>query len=247
MLPTLSSPSYPLKLPSGKQVTARQFLAGEYKALLSAFTLGDSKVVHQTLVDVLKACVSTPIDFDANALSFHDVEWLFIALYGLSVDSTLSLAATCSGEHEDGDVCTFSVSVPVSEIQATPSDAEALVMVDESRGIRLKYPTFGEWSTLSTSSSLYPFVECVFDGERVYAPTDFSEQELEEWVNGLPQSVVDKIVVFIEAAPVIEWKREVTCPKCGLKSTLHYRGLDDFFVSSLMQKRLTNGIVQSSS
>lgn len=226
-LPTVNTALFPITLPlSGEQVTIRQMMSGEYKALLNAVTRNDDKVISETISSVIQSCIRNDVKLDN--LAYADVEFIFLKLYALGIDNAIPLRATCS---ECGT--SFNFSIPIDEIQSVGS-SEPKTIKHDNIIISLKYPTWKVWKTIAgegEDSIIFAIVDSIFDEETAYIPgTDFTKEELLEFIDKLPVSVVDQIVEFIENLPTIEWKREIACPSCGKKYSLHYKGLRDFLM-----------------
>ena len=54
-------------------------------------------------------------------------------------------------------------------------------------------------------------------------------EELKEFLEKLPQGAFDKIRKFFDTMPRLRHEQEVTNPKTGVKSTVTFSGLQDFF------------------
>ena len=77
-LPTLSTPTYELTVPSTKKkIKYRPFLVKEEKVLLLALESEDDKEIANAMKGLIKACVLTK-GIDPDELATFDVEYIFL-------------------------------------------------------------------------------------------------------------------------------------------------------------------------
>ena len=77
-LPTISTPTYELTLPStGKKIKYRPFLVKEEKLLILALDSKDQVEITNSVKDVLKKCVITR-GIKIDDLPTFDIEYLFL-------------------------------------------------------------------------------------------------------------------------------------------------------------------------
>ena len=72
-------------------------------------------------------------------------------------------------------------------------------------------------------------IESIYDADTVYIPfVDSTKEELLEFIGRLDKKSMETIFEFLDQMPTVTWRKEITCPSCGTKSTVEYKGLDDF-------------------
>lgn len=234
-LPKVNSPSYPLTLPdSGKEITVRRVVSGEYKTLLNAIVSNDDDVIIASFNDIIPQCVKTP-GFDFSELSFVDVEYLFLKLYSVGADDKIHVQYTCQNETEKGHCNTsFNVDIPIVDIIPSQQTKSNIIQVTNEVGIKLKYPTWSNWFKTQNKHStdgdvLMQIVESVWEGDNVFVPgADFTKEELEDFVDNQTPEVAEKIIEFIQDMPTVSWSRQIKCPSCGKTETKTMKGLESF-------------------
>ena len=94
-LPTLTSPTYELVIPSSKKkVKFRPFMVKEEKVLLMALESEDDKQIASALEDIIAACVTTK-GFKVKDLATFDIEYIFLNIRAKSVGEIVELILTC--------------------------------------------------------------------------------------------------------------------------------------------------------
>ena len=84
MLPIIATPKYDMIVPStGESITYRPYVVKEEKILLIAIESQDEAAIERAVLNVIKACVESQIDF--KKLTTFDVEFMFITLRSKSV------------------------------------------------------------------------------------------------------------------------------------------------------------------
>lgn len=236
-IPKIKTPIYSITLPeSGKKVSFRPFLSGEYKSLLTIVTFDDIDGIVETMLGVLKNCIQS--DTNIEELSFVDVERLFLEIYAKSGDPTINASYRCHAPDKDNKPCDtqFILPIPITDITVSENPISNIVMLDDVVGIKLKTPNFADWfkiqKTLTDDDELVlACIDCIFENDTIYKPfVDSTKEELIDFVNHLDKKSSDHIAQFIENIPTVTFTREISCPKCGTKSTIQLKGLSDFFV-----------------
>ena len=94
-LPTISTPTYELTLPSSKRnIKYRPFLVKEEKILIIAMESQDVKQIARAVKDVLSKCIMTK-GTKVEKLSTFDIEYLFLNIRGKSVGEHIEVMVTC--------------------------------------------------------------------------------------------------------------------------------------------------------
>lgn len=253
-LPVVKYPLFELTVPSTKKVIKyRPFLVKEHKLLLQALELKDSANFINTIYNIIRACTLDKIDVEK--LTMYDIDYIFLMLRARSIGEIVPVEYKCVADvtktSEEGaetiEPCNTRVRLNLDLNQVKvhiPEDYEKnrVIMADANIGLKLRAPTFAQFRELSnienidgmfnvTEAFIYSCTECVFDGNKVLVPgTDFSQQELSEFIEGLHSDVVEKINNFFSYMPYVSLNLKIHCPKCGNEDEIEIKGLEDFFV-----------------
>lgn len=250
-LPKANYPVYDFVIPSTKKkIKARPFLVKENKVILQAIEMGDQDNFINAIKNVIAACTFNEVNTDN--LTMYDVDYLFLQIRAKSVGEISDVRFTCRNdvlneETQQYKSCDASfvmkVDVSSAEVVFPPEYKETkIVMVDEHIGIKLKAPTFEVFQSLKTTETgldrdfaisdifLFSCIESVFDSDSVRVPVkDFTLEELSEFVDSLSEKTLQEIESFFKEMPYVGLTLNVRCPSCGNKSTIEYKGLEDFF------------------
>ncbi|MBM5783193.1 MAG: hypothetical protein FJ368_07240 [Pelagibacterales bacterium] len=243
MLPKIDVPIYTVNLVStGKPVRFRPFLVKEQKLFLMASESDDQKETVDIVRQVLKNCILDEIDI--NNIPTFDLEFLFMNLRARSVEEVVDLKYKCNNtvKNEKGEdkTCTGSVDFKFNLLEIHPTKSENhtnKITITENVGICLKYPTFEmiqKYEKMDEKniimSILIDCIDYIYDKDSTYYSKDTSKKELEEFVDNLQQSHLEKIKVFFETMPEIKKEVNFKCPKCDYEENITIKGLQNFFV-----------------
>lgn len=229
-LPNLVTPEHTIQVPSTKKkIKFRPFLVKEEKLLLTALESAENEDILSAIKQVMRNCILTNIDIDS--LSFFDFEYIFLMLRSKSVGNTLDLSIM----HDCSDpAATTKVLVDLDKINVTfPKDHTAEIMIDETYGVKMKYPTIGNSESYMNMSNenlfdiLGDFIEFVYDKENVY--DEFTKEEMQQFIESMNKSQLERILSFFNTMPTLEHDLTYKCSKCGDKVTHKLKGLTDFF------------------
>lgn len=239
-LPTIGIPTYETSLPSdGSKVKFRPFLVKEEKILLLALETGDKKAQYKALKQILKNCILS--DTNIEKLAVFDIEYLFIQIRGKSVGETLEPVVVCPSCRASGKL-----KIPLSDIVVNKEkllETPYNIMLSEKVGITLVYPNLNMVEDVDpekvvsggdAESVFKIIVRCIdqiFDGEEAFNPKDYSEKELNLFIEGIPTDAFKKIIDFISTMPRVEKQVSFRCPSCGEQKEVMLRGIEDFFGS----------------
>ena len=231
-LPTLTLPKYKLTIPSSKEkIFFRPFLVREEKALLIAFEGEEIDNIINAMKDIIRECTFGSVKPETLPLS--DMCYLFLNIRAKSVGEVAEPALTCYACNE-----TNTVEVDLTKLKVT-KDKNHSNKIDfgENKGVVMKYPTLGMKSVFTNQihspDNLKFAAECidtVYDGDKVYKSTEYTIEELEEFITGLTHSQFDKILEFFETMPKLSHDVDFTCVKCGEENKMTLEGIRDFFL-----------------
>lgn len=225
-------PVFELKVPSTKkEVKFRPFLVKEEKLLLMAKQSGEQKDITNVLKQIIINCdIDSAID--ASSLASFDVEYLFVKLRAKSINNTIDLAYT---DFEDEEVYKFAIDADEIELIENENHSN-YIRLSETSGIMMKYPTMDLVSKAvendDISNLLFHMIKgCLdsyYDDDKITMFKDCTEQEIDEFVDSLPTTVLKQFEIFFDTMPRLYHKLEYTNSK-GTERVIELRTLEDFF------------------
>jgi DNA-directed RNA polymerase subunit M/transcription elongation factor TFIIS len=235
-LPKIATPTYDLKLPSnGEKVAYRPFLVKEEKLLLMAMEDGNQSAIASTLKQIIHNCTDGKVDVET--LPMFDVEYLFLQLRIKSVEEVSEFTLKCRKCSEE-----FNSKINLNDVEVKfPEEKQDFkIQLTSDVGIIMKYPTLAlmadsaldvqDENTESLFNMISNCVDSIYDEEQVY--NDFTKQEVDEFMENLPQEQFKKISKFFENMPKLKHDIKFNCPKCKTKNSITIQGLQDFFDSA---------------
>jgi len=230
MLPTLSIPEFTTTLPStGKKIKFRPFLVREEKILLIALEDGEKQAIVDAVLNLLKNCIKSKID--VYKLPTFDVEWLFMQIRAKSVGEQIEMVLGHGANSECSVKTKYILNIDDLSIDGNVSDGK--IGLGSGIGIKLKYPSYSEEKNIERSvESLFATVkgnvEYIYDSDQIY--DDFTDKELEEWLDHLNKEQFEKVMSFFTEGPSLSHMIEWECEGCKQKEFALVEGLKDFFM-----------------
>ena len=238
-LPTISTPTYELTLPStGKKVKYRPFLVKEEKLLILALDSKDQFEITNSVKDVLKKCVLTR-GIKIDDLPTFDIEYLFLNIRAKSVGEDINLIVTCP----DDKKTEVPVTIYVDEIEVIKSkDHTSDITLDKDMTLRMKYPSLNQFiennfdtedNPETTVNKTFQLVadcmETVFTKEDAWDSNDYTPDERMKFIEQLSSKQFKEVEKFFATMPKLSHTIEVTNPNTKKKSSIVLEGLADFF------------------
>ena len=235
-LPIIENPRYELTLPSSDvQVQFRPFVVKEEKILLMAMETKDNNEIVTATKDILKACTYEKLDIES--LPMFDIEYLLLQIRSKSVGEVAKFKVICPDDKQTA----ADVELDLSAVQVQVEDDHSnKVVIDEERklGLVLNYPSLGitkagfdvnKENVETMFNVVASCIDHIYEGDKTYPAKDSTKKELVEFLEGLSQQAFLKIKKFFDTMPQLRHEVEVTNPKTGIKSTVTFKGLQDFF------------------
>lgn len=255
--PVIEHPTYSVQLLSKPTpIRIRPFTVKEQKLLLMAVEAKDIDTTVKAVKQIITNCSIDPINVDD--LPLVDLETLFLNLRARSLGEVLNLYFKCNNQvivppspnstiavsysgiplHEYKP-CGMIIEVPVNllKIPVVNKDTPKKIMITESLGVMMKYPSMEMIDKLinsnTSSDALFDIIaaciETVFDKENVYKTKEATMEEVIKFVEDLPADKMDALEKFIENVPKNKFETKKKCPKCGYEYEFALEGLSDFF------------------
>jgi len=232
-LPLVATPKFDLTLPiSKKQIKYRPYLVKEQKVILQAVEMGSPDQLTNAMRDAIIACTYNEIEIDK--LPFADVEFILINIRAKSSGEMVELFYRCNSKGCDGRI---PVQINLSEIEVVEPKKENLkIEFGGSIGIVMQYPTYKDHIEATKLDSgvdqamslIFACTKSVFDGEQVWSKSDFTKEDLEEFILNLQEDDFKKLNDYVDDLPQITKELHLTCPKCGVTDDLKLTGIDSF-------------------
>lgn len=237
-LPKISTPTFELELPStGQTINYRPFLVKEEKVLLFALESEDTKQISNAVKTVIKNCISTK-GIKVEELPTFDIEYLFLNIRGKSVGETVDVNITCP---DDGETqVEMTINIDSIKIQKTRGHKN-IIKLDNDLSMKLKYPSLQQFieSNFETAevtseigqslSMITSCIEMIYNKEESWESSDYSQKELEEFVDQLNTKQFKEIEKFFTTMPKLSHTIEVKNPNTGVESEVVLEGLANFF------------------
>ena len=230
-LPKIDKPLFELKVPStNKILNFRPYLVKEEKILLIAQQSGTDNEIIKAIKQVINNCCQQELNIDS--LTTFDMEYLFLKLRSRSVNNIVKLSYR---DTEDNEVYNFELDLEKIEVEF-PKNIDAKIEITNTVGLQMKYPSANivdKMTHFENEVQLLTYlisccIDTIYDEETVYTASEYSIQELSEFLDKLDVGTFEKIKNFIENMPklqhIIEYEN-----KNGNKRKIELNNLKDFF------------------
>lgn len=237
-LPRLETLKYPVIVPStGQKIHFRPYNVKEEKLLLIAKESENDEQMILAAKDLIEACTFKEVD--VSKLTTFDFEFLFLKIRSKSVGETANISAACSscGDYNPVEVNLDNIRVD-NLMSVKDRKSKMKIAITPSVGLILSYPKFktieaisnmdknsGEFITKMVSSC----IESVYDDKAIYSSDDYTDDEIEEFIDSLPSKKFKEISEIIENIPIVVADIEFKCTKCGKENKQQVQGLSNFF------------------
>lgn len=204
---------YETTLPfSNKKVLFKPFRVKDAKILSIVLQENNKKLAFQSMVELLKNCTS---DVNIDELSLADAEFLFLQIRSKSVDEMLNLIYNNEKVQVNIDQIKFR-----NEINNEQISIGNMVLVLETPTVK----DFCKVDTFDKEEYRKIFIKKIIVNNEIYKLNKFVTEELKEFIDNLPLSVLPKIDAFIKKQPELYLMLET---KDGEKEV---SGLLSFFI-----------------
>jgi hypothetical protein len=207
-------------------------LVKEEKLLLMAKESNEPTDILQAIRQVVNNCCMDNT-FNVDAIPLFALEYLFLNLRAVSVGDVIKVSYR---DYEDDQTYDFEINIKNVEVKF-PEKSENKVKITEKSGIVLKYPSASLYSdkdflSAKEDETFYKLVtrciDRVYDGDSVYEGKDFSDAELQEFVELLDIKTFDRVREFLLNVPSLYYKIEYK-NSLGNPRSIEMKTLSDFF------------------
>jgi hypothetical protein len=242
-LPIIVVPNYQLNLPStGEVLDYRPFLVKEEKILLIAMESDSEEQMTSAIKSIIENCVKNKLDVDN--MPMFDIEYVFLQLRAKSKGEIIDMSFEC-------DKCKkqIPIKIDLSKIEVTRTEGHTnKISLSDDVGVIMKYPSMEIQKQLKEDqtevenifSTITSCIDSIWDKETVYPAKDHTAEELDNFLESLPDNSFTKIQKFFDTVPKLKHEFELKCTSkngkskkasiCGWKDTKTLEGLGSFFV-----------------
>lgn len=231
-LPKLMHPVFELKVPSTKQVVKfRPFLVKEEKLMLMAKQSGEQQDIINVIKQVIINCDIDSV-INSDELSSFDLEILFLKLRAKSVGEDIEISYK---DPEDEEIYVFHINI--DEVNASESeDHSNIIKLTETSGIVMKYPSAKLMADVVTKEEITDILffmirgcmDQYFDGDEIINFKDSKPEDIDQFVESLPSSVLKMFEKFFDTMPRLYHKIEYVNKK-GTERVIELKSIEDFF------------------
>jgi len=231
-LPKIDLPLFELELPSsGKKIKYRPFTVKEEKILLVA---QESDEPEQTVLSVKQIVNNCLVDIDVEKLAMFDLEYVLLMLRSKSVDNNIKFAIKDPDTEE-----TVELEIDLNEVKVTRDDEHSnRVKINDDYTLFLRYPTIEEFIKIASADQNDPLVnyfimisclDKIASDDDVYKFEDYTDEEIDDFMENLQGDVLKKIQTFFETMPKLRHEMKYT-NQDGKEQTFVIEGMRSFFI-----------------
>lgn len=208
----------------GKKIEYRPFTVKEQKILLLAKEADSAEDKVQAIKQIISLCTFEKVDPDK--LPFFDIEDLFLRIRARSVSNTSEIYFKVKDSKKK-----IKVTINLDDVKLdVPEGHSKKIMLTDSVGIMMKYPSLEMISTgiKDNDTLLKNCIDYVFTNDEMFYFKDFTDSEVEEWIDSFDIPALSKIKAFFDTMPRL--RHEVKVPIGDDEfEILKFEGLEDFF------------------
>jgi len=231
-LPKIDVPIYELELPSnGDKIKYRPFTVKEEKILLTAQESKDVNEMIEATRQIVNNCI---LDYDFDKLALFDLEYILITMRSKSVDNEVEFKIKDPETDEEVDL---KLDLGNVKLQRDPEHTNK-IRVDDKYFLFMAYPTIDQFKGILTGETktagesfdiLVSCMEKLVSEEEVFNFKDFSEKEVNEFINGLQGDVIKGMKKFFDTIPKL--RHEISyVNKNGEDKVFVIEGTETFFI-----------------
>jgi hypothetical protein len=231
-LPKIDLPLFELTVPSsGKKVKYRPFTVREEKILLIAQETEDLDQIILAIKQIINNCV---VGIDVDNIPMFDLEYMIIHIRAKSVTNELEFNIVDNETKEN-----IKLRVDLEQISLKTDERHTKkIKISDDYTLMMKYPSIDKLKELqdpdNSDAVFNMMVSCIDvlmsnDGDKIYKFSDFSREEIVEFIEGLNAKTISDIKLFFETVPVLR----IDIPyknKDGNDRKFVLEGLNSFFI-----------------
>jgi hypothetical protein len=231
-LPKIDQPLFEMTIPSNnKKVMYRPFTVKEEKILLIAQESKDMSQVVTAIKQIITNCL---VDVDPDSLAVFDLEYIMLKLRAKAVNNEIEFTIKDPETEEEVDV---KLDINDIEIERNESHTD-IVNVTDDIVLKMKYPSIEYLMTMGENNPdeaeamfdlIRQCIDAVVQGDNVYKIKDFTQDEVNDFIDGLTSDIITKVKDFFDTMPQMKYEYKYT-NKNGKEQTFVAKGTETFFI-----------------
>ncbi len=232
-LPKIEHPILNIEVPSlKKKYRFRPFLVKEEKLLLMAKESKEDTDIFTAVKQVVENC-SLDSKIKVDKLTLFDLEYLFLKIRASSVDNKINVGYR---DAEDNKIYNFEVNLDDIKV-VFPEKNNNTIKITDKAGLVMSYPQanlYADKDFLTTEKDhlfklIVRCIDKIYEGDQVYEASNFTKEQLENFLENLDIKAFDKVHKFLLNTPKIEYVIEYENSN-GNKRKITLNSLNDFFI-----------------
>jgi hypothetical protein len=231
-LPKINLPISELILPStGEKTKYRPFSVAEEKILLVAQEADDAEQEVLAMKQIISNCL---IEKDVEELALFDFEYVYLSLRARSVDNLAKFKIKDPDTDEE-----IELELDMREIDIARDETHTNeIKVNDEYTLFLKYPSINEFIKIVGMNGDDPLVnyfvmisclDTLASEDEVHSFKDYSDEDIESFMDSLGGDVIRGITLFFETMPKIRKELPYTNSE-GKENTFVVEGTRSFFI-----------------
>lgn len=232
-LPKIDQPLFEMTIPStNKKVKYRPFTVKEEKILLIA---QESKDMEQVILAIKQIITNCLVNVDPDSLAVFDLEYIMLKLRAKAVNNEIEFTVKDPDTEEE---VTITLDINDIEIVRDPKHSDVINATDDI-AIKMKYPTIDYLASMGNQEGkdeaqvmfniITECIDAIVQGDTVYQIKDFTQEEVNDFVDGLSSSIINEIKQFFETMPQMKYEHKYV-NKNGDEKTFVAKGTETFFI-----------------
>ena len=230
-LPKIVAPTYELEVPSTKEkITYRPFLVKEEKILLLAQEAGEESDILNAIKEIINNCTYEQLKVENLAL--FDLEYIFLNIRSKSVGEKIELKLLCE---DDGETY-VDVEIDLDKVKVNfPKKHTNTIQLTDSISLVMRYPEMSSLNltTDSDTETIFHMIKNsigqIIDGETIYEQVDFTDEDLDAFIESLSSEHFKNIQNFFETMPKLRHEVKFKNPNTKKQNKVILEGLNSFF------------------
>ena len=232
-LPKIDLPIYEAVLPStGEKVKFRAFTVKEEKIMLIAKESREPEQIVLSIKQVISNCL---VNKDIDDLAVFDLEYVLLMVRGKSISNVVDFVITDPDTQEE-----VQLKLNVDDVRVIRDEKHSnKIKLNDEYTMFMKYPNYdlymgaikgmAEKDPMIYYNIMISCIDKVASSDTVYKFSEFSKEEIDQFIENLEGDVIDKIQLFFETMPKLRHELKYV-NKNKEHKTFVVEGTESFFM-----------------